>query len=174
MSATKTVRMALAAAVLACAAGVAPASAQQPQQSPPPSENAIAMARELIIMKGGNVLFERVVPGVVESAKNDFVTTNPNLSKELAEVAAALHKEADAKRAEIVTGVATIYAYRFTEQELKDLVAFYKTPLGQKTIVEEPVAIDASMKYAQAWSAELSQQVQARFRDEMKKKGHNL
>jgi hypothetical protein len=166
--------MALVAAAVACAVGIASAPAQQPQQLPQPSTNAVALAKELITMKGGGAMFERVVPGVVESAKNSFVPGNPNLSKELTEVATVLHKELEPKRAEIINQVATIYAQRFTEQELKDLVAFYKTPLGRKAINEEPAAIDASMKNAQVWAEDLYQQVQARFRDEMKKKGHTL
>jgi uncharacterized protein len=171
MSVTKTVCMALAAAAFACAVVIAPASAQQPPQ---PSANAVALGKELITMKGGSTMFERVVPGVIESAKSSFVAGNPNLSKDLTDVAAGLKKELDAKRTEIVTQVATIYAQRFSEQELKDLVAFYKTPLGQKAIAEEPAAIDAAMKHAQVWAEDLYAQVQNRFRDEMKKKGHNL
>ena len=39
---------------------------------------------------------------------------------------------------EIGEGMAQIYANEFTEQELKDLVTFYKTPLGQKLLTSEP------------------------------------
>ena len=39
-----------------------------------------------------------------------------------------------------------IYAAHFTEQELKDALAFFKTPLGKKLISEEPKALEASMK----------------------------
>ena len=178
MTTTKTFRMALAVGVLACAIGFAPfpASAQEPsaQQPPQPSANSVAMAKELITMKGGTVMFERIVPGVIESAKNNLVSTNPNLSKDLGEVATLLQKETEPKRAEIITNIATLYAQRFTEQELKDLLAFYKTPLGQKAIDEEPAAIDASMKYAQTWAEDLYQKVVDRFRAEMKTRGHNL
>ena len=39
---------------------------------------------------------------------------------------------------EIATNVARVFAEHFTEQELKQLTAFYKTPLGQKLVKEEP------------------------------------
>lgn len=157
------------ATILACSLlGSLPASAQEP------SATSVAMAKEVIVLKGGNVLFERIVPGVIESAKNNYLPTNPNLGKELNDVATLLHKELDPKRNEIVTEVARVFAGRFTEQELKDLVAFYKSPLGKKVIAEEPLAIDASMQKAQAWADDLTEQVLNRFRVEMKKKGHDL
>jgi uncharacterized protein len=170
MSASLTTRIAFAAALACGTIGAVPAMAQ----SAPPSANAVALARELITLKGGNVMFERVVPGVIESAKNSFVPTNPNIIPQLNEVAQVLHKEMEPKRAEIVTEAATVYASRFTEQELKDLVAFYKTPLGRKSIIEEPNAIDASMKRLQVWADELYEKTLSRFRAEMKKKGYEL
>jgi len=166
MSVPMTVRLAFVAALAFGTAGaLSPAAAQQQ-----PSANAIAMAKELIVLKGANVVFERIVPGVVESAKNQFLPTNPNVGKELAEVANGLHKEMEPQRAEIVTRVATIYAQHFTEPELKELLSFYRSPLGKKVINEEPAALDASMKYAQTWADDLFQKVQSRFRADMKAK----
>jgi hypothetical protein len=141
-------------------------------QTPTPA--AIAAAKELVSLKGGSAMFDPLVPGVIESAKNSLVPTNPQLTKELNEVALQLRKEFDPKRAEVLNEVSKIYAQHFTEQELKDLVAFYKTPLGKKMIAEEPIALDQSLKVAQAWATKFSDEVLVRFRAEMKKKGHNL
>ena len=41
-------------------------------------------------------------------------------------------------------------------------------------ITEEPIALDQSLKAAQAWANRFSEEVLGRFRVEMKKKGHNL
>jgi hypothetical protein len=111
---------------------------------------------------------------VIESAKNSLVPTNPQLQQQLNEVAAQLRKEFDPKRAEILNEVAKVYAQRFTEPELKEIVAFYKTPIGKKMIIEEPIALDQSLKVAQAWATRFSDEVLERFRAEMKKKGYNL
>ena len=143
-------------------------------QGPAPTAGAGAAARELIVVKGGAAMFEPVIPGVIETAKNSLVPTNPNLTKELNEVAAQLRKDYDSKKAELVYEVALIYASHFTEQELKELVTFYKSPLGQKMLREEPVALEQSMKKAQDWSTDFSDAVLARIRSEMAKKGHKL
>jgi uncharacterized protein len=141
-------------------------------QAPTPA--AVAAAKELVSLKGGAAMFDPLVPGVIESAKNSYLPTNPQLGPALNEVSAQLRKEYDPKRAEILNEVAKIYAQHFTEQELKDLVAFYRTPLGKKMITEEPIALDQSLKAAQSWATRFSDEVLERFRTEMKKKGYNL
>jgi hypothetical protein len=161
-------RSVLCALALCCIGATAHA------QAPAPTAGAVAAARELIVTKGGAAIFEPVIPGVIETAKNSLVPTNPNLTKELNEVAAQLRKDYDSKKAEIVYEVAVVYASHFTEQELKDLVTFYKSPLGQKMLREEPVALEQSMKKAQDWSTDFSDAVLARIRSEMAKKGHKL
>jgi uncharacterized protein len=143
-------------------------------QAQTPTAGAVAAARELIQAKGGGAMFEPVIPGVVESTKNNLLPTNPNLSRELNEVSAQLRREYEAKKAELVYEVAIVYAKHFSEQELKDLVVFYRSPLGQKMLKEEPVALDESLKRAQDWSIDFSEAVMGRFRAEMKKRGHQL
>jgi hypothetical protein len=69
---------------------------------------------------------------------------------------------------------ARVYASRFSEQELKDALTFYRTPLGKKLIEQEPKILDQTMTDAQAWGDKLSQEVMNRMRAEMKKRGHEL
>jgi uncharacterized protein len=155
---------------LALAARVGGADAQQPQ----PSATAIATAKELITVKGATALWDPLVPGVIEQAKSVFVQANPTLLKELNEVALKLRAEYAPRSAEVVNDVAKLYASRFTEQELKDTLAFYKSPLGKKLLVEEPTILDQSMRNAQSWADRLSQEVIGKIRNEMKRRGHEI
>jgi hypothetical protein len=139
-----------------------------------PSAAALAAARDMLAVKGGAAFFDPVVPGVIESVKNSFLPTNPNLSRELNDIAALLRKDYEPKRGEILNTVTRVFAQRFTEQELKDMTAFYKSPLGQKMLKEEPLAIEQSLKSTQDWANAFSETVMARFRSEMLKKGHQL
>jgi uncharacterized protein len=164
----------IAALVCACFGPFA-AQAQQAAQAPQPSAAAVALAREVIITKGAGAMTEPLVRGVIESVKNSFVPTNPNLTRELNDVAATLHKELDGKSSnDVLDQMARAYAARFTEQELKDLLVFYKTPLGQKFTREEPNAIEDGLKRAQQWADAFADTVMARMRSEMQKKGHPL
>ena len=139
-----------------------------------PSPGALAAAKELVALKGGAAMFDPLIPGVIESAKNQFLPINPNLAGPLTEVANQLHKEYAPRRTELLDLVSKIYAQHFTEQELKDIVAFYKTPAGKKMVSQEPIAINQSLTAAQEWANQFSDTVLQRFRDEMAKKGHKL
>jgi uncharacterized protein len=155
------------ALVCACLGPVA-ARAQQP------SPAAVALARQVITIKGANSMTDPLVRGVIESVKNSLVPTNPNLMRELNDVATALHKELDGRSSEVLDQMAQAYAARFTEQDLKDLLVFYKTPLGQKFIKEEPIALEDGLKRAQQWAEAFADTVMTRMRSEMQKKGHQL
>jgi uncharacterized protein len=143
-------------------------------QAQQPSPTAVDLARQVILIKGGNNMFDPIIPGVIETAKNNFLPTNPGLSKDLNEVALQLRREFEPKRAEIINEVARAYAERFSEQELRELLTFYKSPLGQKVVIEEPRALDAGMSRAQDWANNFSETVMTRMRAEMKKRGHDL
>ena len=163
-------RLALVGALaLGCIVMAGTACAQQA-----PSPGALAAAKELVALKGGAAMFDPLIPGVIESVKNQFIPTNPQLTKPLTDVAAVLHKEYAAKRSEILDLVSQIYAKHFTEAELKDIVAFYKTPAGKKMVAQEPAAIKDSLDAAQQWANDFSDVVLQRFRTEMQKKGFKL
>ena len=160
-----TITLALALAVAVRLGG---ADAQQP------SPAAIATAKEVITVKGATALWDPLVPGVIEQAKSVFVQANPTLLKDLNEVALKLRAEYAPRSQEVVNEVAKLYAARFTEQELKDMLAFYKSPLGKKLLIEEPSILDQSMRNAQSWADRLSQEVIGKIRTEMKRRGHEI
>jgi uncharacterized protein len=139
-----------------------------------PSAASISMAKELLALKGATTMYDPVVRGVVEQAKIVLLRTNPMLTKELTEVTAKLHAEYAPKIQELREIVARVYANSFTEQELKDALVFYKTPLGKKLIQQEPQILEQTMRDAQTWGDRLSEEVISRMRAEMKKKGHDL
>ena len=161
-----TARAVALALVLAGAA--ASAQAQQP------SAAALASARELMEIKGVKNLVEPVVVGVVQQTTGTILQTNPGLSKDLDEVSAQLRTEYQPRVAEMTNEIVRLYAQRFTEQELKEAVAFYKSPTGKKILAEEPKILDESYARIQQWANRLQDEVMTRVRVEMKKRGHNL
>ena len=143
-------------------------------QAAQPSPGAMQTAKQLIEVTHTTTVFGPLIAGVVEQAKLLYLQQNPGLGKDLNEVAAKIRKELQPRFSELNNEVAILYAKNFTEQELKEILAFYKTPTGQKLLQKQPGVIDASMRFAQTWSNKLSDEVIAKMRDEMKKKGHDL
>jgi hypothetical protein len=159
----------VAVLALAFAAIATPALAQKP------SANAIAMAREIIILKGSAALYDTLAPNVIDRVRAMNLQTNPMLGKPLAEVAAVLRKEYGAKvTVQLADMLARAYAARFTEAELKVVLAFYKSPAGKKVIDEEPRVIEAFVGQLKDWQDRFAEEILSRFRTEMKKRGHEL
>ena len=115
-----------------------------------------------------------IVPNVVQRTKDALMQTNLNYQKDLTEVAIIVVKNLAGREQEITENWAKIYANEFTEQDLKDLVAFYKSPLGQKLLATEPRAIQFSMSYMNQWAQVFAQTVNDQFRAEMKKRGKEI
>jgi hypothetical protein len=159
-----------------------PASAQQKQAAPAGpapalkqcSAAALDAAREILKFKNATALYQNIIPNIVIRTKESLLSSNLNLQKDLNEVATIVAQNDTGKEKEIGEGMAQVYCNEFSEQELKDLVTFYKSPLGQKMLLSEPRAIQFSMAYMNQWAQNFAETVNAQFRAEMRKRGKQI
>jgi uncharacterized protein len=166
-----------AALVLGLALSAVPAAAQQAAAPPPlkpASPAAIAAAKDILAMKNAAAMYANAVPNIVAQTKDVLLQNNLNYQKDLNEVAVIVAQSLAGREKEIGEGMAKVYANEFTEQELKDLVTFYKSPLGQKLLASEPRAIQFSMSYMNQWAQAFAETVNAQFRAEMRKRGKDI
>ena len=164
----------LIALAVAGTAGRAAAQGAAPNAVRPPSQASLALAKQILEIKHADSIFEPLVRGVVIKTRDFFMQTNFMWGKDLNEVANNLIKQYSARTGELMNDAARIYASHFTEPELKQLLTFYQSPLGQKVIAEEPKAADESMAMAGSWADKLSEEVINTMRAEMKKRGHDM
>jgi hypothetical protein len=148
-----------------------PAVAQQPK---PASPAAIAAAKEILAMKHADAMYANAVPNLVHKTKDQLLQSNLNYQKDLNEVEVIVAQKLAGRQKEIGDGMAAVYAQSFTEQELKDLVTFYKSPLGQKLLTAEPVAIQQSMAFMNQWAQGFAEMINGEFRAEMRKRGKEI
>ena len=152
-----------------------PAGAQQPSAAAkPPSPAAVAAAKEILDMKNVGAMYAHAVPRIVQKTKDTLIASNLNYQKDLDEVAVIVARKFAGREQEVGAGMANIYAGEFTEQELKDLVAFYKSPLGHKLLTTEPNTVQMSMAYMNRWAQSFADVVNAEFRAEMRKRGKTI
>ena len=173
MKSLSGIMLAAGLAVGLALAGV-PASAQTPSGAPPASPAAIAAAKEILAMKNANAMYANAVPNIVQRTKDALLQSNLNYQKDLNEVAVIVAQKLAGREKEIGDGMAKVYASEFTEQELKDLVVFYKSPLGQKLLATEPKAIQMSVSFMNQWAQQFAQIVNGEFRAEMRKRGKQI
>jgi len=172
-------RIMLVGLAVAAIAGPAPAEQkkQQQKQSQSPAQPSVAaqrLAREILQLKHSDELFQPMVPGVIERVKIMHLQTNPALKTDLDEVATQLRKAFEPRAQELMAEVAWLYADRFTEAELKQILTFYQSPVGKKVIDQEPLVLEEAMAGLKGWQEKFAEEVLGRFRVEMKKRGHDL
>jgi hypothetical protein len=164
---SRTARLAMIAITVAVTIPVA-----YGQKANAPSPAAAGMAKELIAVTGATQLFNPLIAGVIEQAKLLYLQQDPGLGKDINEIAAKMRTDLQPRFGEVADELSRLYATQFTEQEFKDILEFYKSPTGQKLLREQPNIANNSMKFAQDWANKLSVEVDAKMRDELKKKGH--
>jgi hypothetical protein len=84
----------------------------------------------------------------------------------LTETRAALQDwlRTEVKFEDIQPKILDIYVQEFTEAELRDLIAFYETPTGKKTIQTLPVVLQKSIQVGQEYAHSKSETLNARIK----------
>ena len=80
------------------------------------------IAKQIVKLKGVDGIMDPIARGVVEKVKNVVMQTNFMFQKDINEITDQLHKEFDGRSGELVDVAAGLYASRFTEPELKQIL----------------------------------------------------
>ena len=128
---------------------------------------------QLLELKGGIGAFDPAIEGVVVHHRGVFLQINPNLTRDIDATVQAMRVDAAARQQELHEEIARGYASAYSEQDLRDMVEFFKTPLGKKIIEGEPKAGEEVSKRAEAWIEKYAEDVMGKMRAEMRKRGHN-
>jgi uncharacterized protein len=125
-------------------------------QQPAPVSSHEQAARDLYQLLGGEKLAEAGAEAMM-----GLVRGNPELAP-YEDVFRAWYKKVFAS-GDLESEMAQIYMGAFSESELRELAAFYKTPIGQKALSTMPTVMkqgaDLGMKRAQEHAAELQEMI---------------
>jgi hypothetical protein len=144
------------------------------QTAPAPSADAMQAARELVVTIKLADQFKAILPIVMKTLKPAIVQDRPAVEKDFDELMPAMLEAASARRGELVDAMAVIYAQAMTADELRQMIVFYKSPVGQKVISITPAITQRSMVAGQAWGRSVAEIFQAKMVDELRKRGHNI
>jgi uncharacterized protein len=67
--------------------------------------------------------------------------------------------QAKSRRRELDDLIIVVYDRHFTTSELRQLIAFYKTPIGRKLLDEQPAIAQESIIAGQAWGQKIGMEV---------------
>ncbi|MEN5082284.1 DUF2059 domain-containing protein [Bosea sp. TWI1241] len=163
------IRQSLAGALLSLALLVAPAQAQTA-----PTPDHLKAAREVVVASGMAQSFDAIYPEFSARVRQTIGVTRPEMQKDMDAVLESLKADADAKRTEIVDTTARVFASKMTESDLKEVAAFFNSPVGQRYNAHRNEIIDEVFTLLQPWSVATSNFLFDRFNAEMRKRGHQL
>lgn len=172
--------LALAAPAMAQApAPAAPApSSSAPAAAPSstaalPSVSHLQAARDVVVLSGVSNSFTGIFTDFTTSLRQTLLT-RPETRKDLDEVLAKLKPESDKRVEDMIITAARVFANRMSEADLKEVQAFFNSPVGRRFNSSRPQMIDEVFTQLQPWTFRTSDFLYNSARDEMKKRGHDI
>lgn len=144
------------------------------QPAPNPSPEAMAVARDLIVTMKVDQQFKNLFPVLMRTFKPAIVQNRPEVEKDFNLLMPAMIEMVNARSGELIDAMAIVYANVLTVDELRTVIAFYKTPAGQKIISKTPELTQQSMLAGQVWGRSLGAGLREKMIGELRKRGHNI
>lgn len=122
-----------------------------------PQEQKQANIRKLLEITGSGKLGIQVMKQMIDS----YRTSMPKVPQKFWD---DFMKEADPQQ--LVELIVPIYDKYLTDEDVKNLIQFYQSPLGKKVIQVLPQITQQSMQAGQKWGAEIGQKVADKLKAE--------
>ena len=158
----------LVACLTVCLSAVGPAHSQSPDP------DALAAARELLTTMRFSDQFKAILPVVIENLKPAIVQNRPQVERDFDTITPLLLESMNTRLNELGEATAAVYADNFTAGELRNITAFYLTPTGQKFLQKLPAIMQQSMAIGQKFGQAVTNELQSRMTDELRKRGHKI
>ena len=165
---------AVTAAAADNSAPAAPAPAAPAATPPAASPAALAYAATILNDIGLKPSLDRLAPSMLAEMQREILATRPELKDPVAEAAQIIAPEFLKTEQEILDAVAKDLAFQLTEQELKDVAAFYESPTGKKFQNAQVLIGNRVAAIADAWRRQMSTGMLTRMHEELKKKGKDF
>jgi len=151
-----------------CLLAAGPAGAQSP------SPEAMAAARELIVTMRAADYFKTLMPAIMQQLKPAIVQNRPQVERDYDAIVPLLLDSMNARVNEIIDQIAALYARNFSIEELREVVAFYRGPTGQKFVQKLPLITQESMVIGQRFGQSIGAEIRGRIVEELRKRGHDI
>lgn len=139
-----------------------------------PTASHLAAARVVVQASGVSRSFDVVVPNVISQLTATLTRTRPELTSDLSAVLDIVRPDFMKMPADMVENAARIYAGAMSEDELKQVGAFFNSAAGKQYVATQPAVLDQLVAAMQGWTQKISEDMVTRIRVEMKKRGKDI
>jgi uncharacterized protein len=145
-----------------------------PARAQTPSPDALAAAHELIVTMRSVDFFKAIMPAMMQGLKPAIVQNRPQVERDYDAIVPLMLEGMNARLNEVIEQIAAVYARNFSADELREAVAFYRGPTGQKFVQKLPAITQESMAIGQRFGQSIASELRGRMIDELRKRGHNI
>jgi len=133
--------------------------------------NIGALLKDTGALANMNRVIDLLVPQVIGSLRK----TNEKIPNAAWDEFAVICVE-EMKRAlpQLEEPIIAIYDANFSDDEIKQLVAFYQSPVGRKIVIQQPQLTQQSLTLGQSWGEQAAARAVERIRAAARQKGYEL
>lgn len=114
-------------------------------------------ARQLLYLTGADKLGVQVMNNMMTSFKKNATSVPDKFWDELSK---------EFKPDDLIELMVPIYVKYYSDKELVDLISFYKTPLGQKVIVNTALITQDSFGAGQEWGKKVAEKAISKLKEQ--------
>jgi uncharacterized protein len=143
-------------------------------QAQTPTPDAMAAARSLVTTMKLADQYKALLPAILLGLKPALTQDRPEIERDYDALLPTITEAFTPYYAEMVDGIATVYASNFTAAELRDIEAFYRQPTGQKMLEKMPVISQQALAVGQEIGRKAAEDLRQRLTEALRQKGHKL
>lgn len=117
---------------------------------------------------------DTVLPILVQRVQTRLISLRPDLHAEITAAVNDVALKLAARRADLDSAIALVWARMFTEDELNQIAEFYNSPVGKKFVEIGPEIGATTIQTVDNWSSRVGEELLDESRDELAKQGHEL
>ncbi len=134
----------------------------------------LVAAKELMAITGSAKQFDVILPLIMRQIEDAFVKMKPEHEAAIRETFKIASERFSERKQEAFDQVAIVFAERFTAGELREIIAFYQSPVGAKLVGLQPEIAQKSLAIGQAWGRKIAQEIDQEVRKELEQRGVKL
>jgi hypothetical protein len=139
-----------------------------------PDPDTLAAAKELITTMRISDQLTLMLPTIMQTIRPLVIQGRQDIERDFDALSPVVVEALNARLSQLLGQIAGIYARNFTGSELRQLVAFYRTPAGQKFLDKAPVLTQETATVTQNVGRTLAGEAHVRMIEELRKGGHKL
>lgn len=133
---------------------------------------ALKLAREIQAASHASAMGDQILTQVMTSFTNGLNSANPGKNQEIQDLLnQVVMPELRKAMPDLLDQSAVVYANNFSVDELKQLLAFYQSNIGQKLVTKLPVIMQQSNAHTQEFMQKLMPGIIAKMQEQIKARG---